>query len=242
VRYSEGFGCPWRAKTDYWGGDIFGIMFVNITQHFSTAARQKAARMLGSFRVMVMLVAGLWFVEMADQMWRRSSPGHSLDVLGVYPRTVSGLAGILGAPFVHDGFGHLANNTLPLVVLGWLVMLGGRRLFFKVSGMIVVVAGVVTWVAAPAPGPHLGASSLIYGYLGFLLVRGFLEPSVRWVLVSVTVGVLYTSVLGGLLPVGTVSGAGHLGGFVGGVLAGWLLFYMPKWRSLRLQAGPRSGG
>ena len=112
-------------------------MFVNITQHFSTAARQKAARMLGSFRVMVMLVAGLWFVEMADQMWRRSSPGHSLDVLGVYPRTVWGLAGILGAPFVHDGFGHLANNTLPLVVLGWLVMLGGRRLFFKVSGMIV---------------------------------------------------------------------------------------------------------
>ena len=61
-------------------GDISGIMFVNITQHFSTAARQKAARMLGSFRVMVMLVAGLWFVEMADQMWRRSSPGHSLDV------------------------------------------------------------------------------------------------------------------------------------------------------------------
>jgi membrane associated rhomboid family serine protease len=62
------------------------------------------------------------------------------------------------------------------------------------------------------------------------------------VLVSGTGGVLYTSGLGGLLPVGTVSGAGHLGGFVGGVLAGWLLFYMPKWRSLRLQAGPRSGG
>jgi len=212
---------------------------MNFTKHLSATARQTTAQMLGYFRLMVMLVAALWFVEIADQLWQRSSPENSLDALGIRPRTLWGVVGIVFAPFVHGGFGHLANNTLPLVLLGWVVMLGGRLLFFKVSALIVLVAGVATWLLGAAPGPHLGASGLIYGYLGFLLVRGFLEPSVRWVVVSVAVGVLYTGVLGAMLPAGNVSGAGHLGGFLGGVLAGWLLFYLPKWRAGRLAAAAR---
>lgn len=215
---------------------------MNITKHLSATARQTTAQVLGHFRLMVMLVAALWFVEIGDQLWQRTSPEHSLDMLGVWPRTVWGIVGIVFAPFVHSGFGHLANNSLPLILLGWVVMLGGRLLFFKVSAMIVVVAGVATWLFGAAPGPHLGASSLIYGYLGFLLVRGFLEPSVRWVVVSVAVGVLYTGVLGALLPAGNVSGAGHLGGFLGGVMAGWFLFYLPKLRAGRPPAGPGAPG
>lgn len=215
---------------------------MNLTRYFTDTARQTTAQVLGHFRLMVMLVAGLWFVEIGDQLWMRSQGGASLDVLGIRPRTLWGLVGIAGAPFVHNGFGHLANNTVPLVLLGWLVMLGGRKLFFKVSGLIVLVSGVATWLFGAAPGPHLGASGLIYGYLGFLLVRGFLEPSVRWVVVSVAVGVLYTGVLGALLPAGQVSGAGHLGGFLGGVLAGWLLFFVPKWRTGRLGGFPAGRG
>lgn len=207
---------------------------MNLTKHFTATARQTTAQAVGHFRVMVMLVAGLWFVEMGDQMWQRSESGRSLEMFGIWPRSLAGLPGIFLAPFIHRGFGSLANNSVPLIVLGWVVMLGGRRLFFKVSGLILLVAGVATWVFGTAPGPHLGASGLVYGYLGFLLVRGFLEPSVRWVVVSVAVGVLYTGVLGSLLPAGQVSGAGHVGGFMGGVLAGWLLFYLPKWRSGRL--------
>lgn len=215
---------------------------MNLTKHFTATARQTTAQALGHFRLMVMLVAALWFVEIGDQLWTRSPPGHSLDALGIRPRTLGGVVGLVAAPFVHNGFGHLANNTLPLVLLGWVVMLGGRRLFFKVSGLILLVSGVATWLFGAAPGPHLGASGLVYGYLGFLLVRGFLEPSVRWVLVSVTVGVLYTGFLGALLPAGQVSGAGHLGGFLGGVLAGWLLFFMPKWRAGRLGGAPAGRG
>jgi len=207
---------------------------MNLAKHFTSSARQTTAQALGHFRVMVMLVAALWFIEIADQVWTRSSPTHSFDDLGIRPRTLWGIVGILFAPFVHSGFGHLANNSLPLILLGWLVMLGGRLLFFKVSGLILLVAGVATWLFGTAPGPHLGASGLVYGYLGFLLVRGFLEPSVRWVVVSVAVGVLYTGILGTMLPAGQVSGAGHLGGFVGGVLSGWLLFYLPKGRAGRL--------
>lgn len=214
---------------------------MNLTKHLGATARQTTSQALGHFRLMVMLVAALWFIEIADQLWTRSSPGQTFDDLGIRPRTLWGVVGIFFAPFVHGGFGHLANNSLPLVLLGWVVMLGGRVLFFKVSGLILVVAGVATWVFGAAPGPHLGASGLVYGYLGFLLVRGFLEPSVRWVVVSVAVGVLYTGVLGALLPAGQVSGAGHLGGFVGGVLAGWLLFFVPKWRAGRPPPSPGTG-
>lgn len=209
---------------------------MNLTKHLTATARATTAQAVGYFRLIVMLVAGLWFVEIVDRLWARSSPGHSLEAFGILPRTLFGLVGIVTSPFIHGGFGHLANNSGPLILLGWLVLLGGRKLFFKVSGLILLVSGTATWLFGSAPGPHLGASGLIYGYLGFLLVRGFLEPSVRWVVVSVAVGILYTGVLGSFLPDGQVSGAGHLGGFLGGVLAGWLLFFLPKWR-----AG-RSGG
>ena len=216
--------------------------FMIFTKHVTATARATTAQALGCFRVTVMLVAGLWFVEILDRIWARSWPGHSLEMFGIQPRTLSGLPGIVLSPFIHGGFGHLANNSGPLILLGWLVMLGGKKLFFKVSGLILLVSGTATWLFGSAPGPHLGASGLVYGYLGFLLVRGFLEPSVRWVVVSVAVGILYTGVLGSLLPAGHVSGAGHLGGFLGGVLSGWLLFFFPKWRAGRLGGAPGPTG
>jgi len=219
-----------------------GSATMNFTKHFTTTARQTTAQVVGHFRFMVMLVAGLWFIEIGDQVWGRMLPGGTMESLGIHPRTVSGLIGIVVGPMVHGSYGQLANNSLPLIGLGWLVMLGGRKLFFKVSGLILLVSGVATWLFGSAPGPHLGASGLVYGYLGFLLVRGFLEPSVRWVVVSVIVGVLYTGVLGALLPSDQVSGAGQAGGFVGGVLAGWMLFFWPKWRRGRLGVPPASPG
>ena len=181
-------------------------------------------------RLMVVLVALLWFVEVADQILKKSAANYSLDSLGIAPRTVRGLLGIFFAPFVHGGFWHLWNNTLPLIFLGWIVMLGGRLLFVRVSAIIILAAGVGTWLFGTAPGPHLGASTLIYGFLGFLLLRGFLEPSIRWVIVSVVIGVLYSGALGGFLPRGQISVVGHIFGFLGGLSASWLLFYLPKLR------------
>jgi len=181
-------------------------------------------------RLMVVLVALLWFVEVADQILKESAANYSLDSLGITPRTIRGLLGILFAPFVHSGFWHLWNNTLPLIFLGWIVMLGGRLLFVRVSAIIILAAGVGTWLFGTAPGPHLGSSTLIYGYLGFLLLRGFLEPSIRWVIVSVVIGVLYSGALGGFLPRSQISVVGHIFGFLGGLGASWLLFYLPKLR------------
>ncbi len=210
---------------------------VDFTKHLSQTARQAGLQLWEPFRLIVMLVAALWFVEIGGQVLGRAEPEAAGWVrFGVEPRTFHGLRGIVVGPFLHAGFGHLANNTLPLIFLGWFVLLGGKKLFFKVSGLVLLTSGVALWLFGAAPGPHVGASGLIYGWLGFLLVRGFLEPSVRWVIVSVAIGVLYTGALGNLLPSANVSLAGHAGGFLGGVLAGWLLFYLPRLRTLRVAA------
>lgn len=212
---------------------------MDLTKYFSQTARQAGLQLWEPFRLIVMLVAGLWFVEIAAQMAERAQPdAGTWERFGIVPRTFVGLRGLVLGPFLHAGFGHLANNTLPLIFLGWIVLLGGKRLFFKVSALVLLTSGLALWLFGTSPGPHVGASGLIYGWLGFLLVRGFLEPSVRWVVVSVLIGVLYTGVLGNLLPAANVSLAGHAGGFAGGVLSGWLLFYLPRLRATRTAPSP----
>ncbi len=200
---------------------------LDLGKNFTGSARKAGLQAWERFRFVTICVALLWLTEVASQVWSRSHPGFTLvDVAGIYPRSFKGLPGVFLACFVHRGFGELLRSTLPLLLLGWMVALGGRRLFFKVSGLIVAAAGLTAWLAAAAPGPYSGAGGLVYGYLGFLLVRGFLEPSVRWVVVSVLVGVLYATALGGFLPDdATSSTALHLGGFFGGIGASWLLFY-----------------
>lgn len=211
-----------------------------LTRSLTEGLKRTGAHLWGNFRLIMVLVGLLWMVEAADQLLRRLYGGYTLDWLGIVPRTLWGLPGIGFASLVHAGFDHLLKNTFPLLVLGWLVMLGGRALFFKVSLITALSAGAGTWLFGTAPGPHLGASGVIYGYLGFLLVRGFLELSVRWVIVSVLVGVLYSGALGGFFPGGQVSVVGHAFGFAGGVLAGWLLFYLPRRRlERRLRASGR---
>jgi membrane associated rhomboid family serine protease len=200
------------------------------TRTLTEGARRAGGQLWQNFRLMFILVGALWMIEVADQLIKKTSAAYSLDFLGIVPRTLWGLPGIFFAPFVHSGFGHLLNNTLPLLVLGWIVLLGGRWLFFKVSLIVALCAGVGTWIFGSIPGPHLGSSGVIYGYLGFLLVRGFLELSVRWVIVSVLIGILYSGALGGFLPTSNISVVGHVFGFIGGILAGWLLFYLPRRR------------
>ena len=160
----------------------------------------------------------LWLIEIV----RHVVP--ALNHLGVEPRRLSELPSILTAPFLHFGFGHLAANTLPLLVLGWLTLASGWRRFWIASLTIAIGAGLGVWLLA-RPGNHAGASLLIFGYFGYLITFGFLQRSIPWILVAVAVGGVYGSVmLAGLAPLrGAVSWEGHLFGILGGALAAWLL-------------------
>ncbi len=172
------------------------------------------AIVLGSF------VAVVWLVELADLLVLEGA----LDEYGIRPREQVGLRGILFAPFLHIGFGHVAANTVPFVLLGWLV--GLRRIsdFFLVSAAILLIGGLAVWLIGPANSVHVGASGLVFGYLGFLLLRGYFERSPVAILVAIVVGAVYAGALPGLLPGQPgVSWQGHLFGFAGGVLASRVL-------------------
>ena len=165
-------------------------------------------------KVMVGWVALLWLLEVIDV-----ASGHALDGLGITPRTPSELIDIVPAAFIHFGFAHVAANTVPLLVMGFLTALGGLRRFATICAVIIVADGLGVWLMAPAHTNTAGASGLIFGLFGFLLVTGFVERKALGVLVGLVIGAVWgTSILIGLAPTQSgVSWQAHLIGLVSGV-------------------------
>ena len=171
------------------------------------------------------IILFMWLLEVADQFIF----GTRLDGFGVRPWSIDGLRGILFAPFLHAGFGHLIANTVPFLVLGWLVMIKQIRDFVLVTFIVMIISGLGIWFFGSPISVHLGASSLIFGYFGFLLLRGYFERSPRSIFFSVIVAVFYGGLLWGVLPGQTgISWQGHLFGFVGGGLAAYLMAERPS--------------
>jgi membrane associated rhomboid family serine protease len=162
----------------------------------------------------------LWLVQIVNAFVFHGA----LVSLGIQPRTLAGLWGILFAPFLHGSFAHLVANTVPLAVLGWFVMLRRKRDLFTVSLLSALVGGLGTWLIAPALSVTVGASILVFGYLGYLLSRGVFERRFWPIAGSLLVFFLYGGALFGILP-GTIgiSWQGHLFGLLGGILAARLL-------------------
>jgi len=169
------------------------------------------------------LVAVMWGLQILNQFVFHST----LAIYGIIPRHPVGLRGILFAPFLHGSFAHLMGNTIPFLILGWLIMLRETRDFFVVSAIAALCSGIGTWVIG-SPGVHIGASGVIFGYLGYLLLRGYFERSALAIALSLFVGILYGSLIWGVLPLRYgISWEGHLFGFLGGILAARLLAH-PK--------------
>ena len=164
-------------------------------------------------------VALLWALELIDAVL-----SGRLDQFGVHPRTDEGLLGILFAPVLHVGFDHLIANTLPVVLLFFLVLVSGIGRGWMATVIIWVVGGVGVWLIAPGNQVHLGASVLVFGWLVYLIVRGAFTRSVGQILLGIVLFLFYGSLLFGVLPGQPgVSWQGHLFGAVGGGLAAALL-------------------
>jgi membrane associated rhomboid family serine protease len=169
--------------------------------------------------ILVALVAIMWGIEILDAGVFR----HGLDTLGILPRQPIGLRGILFAPFLHGSFTHLMANTVPFIVLGWLVMAQSIADFAIVSIICMVVGGLGTWAFA-ANGLHIGASGVIFGYLGFLLARAYFDRRLSSGAIALFVGSTYGTVLWGIFPsTPGISWEGHLFGFLAGILAAKLV-------------------
>lgn len=184
---------------------------------------------LGASILAAGFVVLLWALEVVD-----SVADHRLDGLGVQPRDNDGLMGILFAPVLHYGWDHLGANTLPVLLLGFLVLVSGLGRGLAATAIIWLVGGLGTWLVAPPNTVHLGASILIFGWLVYLVLRGFFARRAGEITLGVVLFLFYGSVLWGVLPGQPgISWQGHLFGAIGGGVAAWSL----RGRAVRSPAG-----
>jgi membrane associated rhomboid family serine protease len=184
----------------------------------SAPATARDSRFEGATIVLALLVA-MWGFEILDV-----ALNHSLDQYGIEPRDPEGLFGVVAAPFLHAGFGHLLANSIPFVVLGLVIAFQGAVRVLAVTAIVMVVSGLGTWLVAPAGTVHIGASGVVFGYATYLLARGLFNRSVLEILIGVAVAAVWgTALLGGLMPQDGISWQGHFFGALGGVIAAWAL-------------------
>ncbi len=186
------------------------------------------------FKSQVALLVGILVLLFAIEIVDAFLPGnHPLDQWGIVPRSLRGLTGILVAPFLHGGFEHLSENSIPFVVLGWFVLLGGMRQFLQVSIWVVLCGGFGTWFLGAPGSVHIGLSGVIFGYFGFLVGRGWYQRNLGSIIVALVVGFLYLGMLFQLVTVKAhVSWSGHFFGFLGGVGLAWAMFNGTRIKSL----------
>ena len=182
----------------------------------------------------MLLLAGMaalmWVVEVADAI------AFDLDRHGIEPRQVDGLDGIVLAPFLHGGFGHLVGNTIPFLLLGAAIALGGLGRVAAVTVIVALVGGLGTWLTGPEDTVHIGASGVVFGYAAYLVTRfWWTRRALDLGLALLVLGVYGTTLLVGLVPTPGVSWQGHLFGALGGVAAARLVHAASR----RAPASPR---
>lgn len=198
-----------RMTTTKLPADSFRVSHPADRETSVTGALKKQAMVLGG------ALAVFWVVFVVNTIL-----GGSLLTLGVIPRTTIGLRGILFAPFLHGSLNHIVANSIPFVVLGWMVMLRDERHFIPVTIAAMLGSGLTAWLLGAPGSVHIGASGLIFGYLGFLMLSGWYARSFASIVISLIVTLVWGGLVFGMIP-GTagISWQAHVGGFLGGVLA-----------------------
>jgi len=162
---------------------------------------------------------------------------RAMNWLGIRPRTLIGLLGIPFSPLLHRDLTHLFGNSISFLALGWLLLMRGKTDFWIVSIAAMLASGLGVWLfgrgqrhqlesdrLAKIEIVHIGASGVIFGYLGFLLFGSLFDRNPLSLLLSMTVGVFYWNLLPGIFPKQpNISWEAHLFGFLGGILAAWFL-------------------
>ncbi|MBI1758480.1 MAG: rhomboid family intramembrane serine protease [Actinobacteria bacterium] len=170
---------------------------------------------------MVVFLFVLWTIDLVNRYDHRQLVAD----YGIRPRQADRLVAVLTAPFLHVSAAHLAANGLPLFGLGLVVAVAGFRRFLGVTAVIILISGLAVWLFAPSNTVTVGASGVVFGLFGYLVLRGLLDRRPLDLMVAVGVAISYGSLLGGgMLPSqqGMISWQGHAGGFLGGLIAAWL--------------------
>lgn len=158
-------------------------------------------------------VLAIWIV-----FWAEIRFGFDFTFLGVYPRTLVGLRGVLISPFVHSDIEHLFHNTIPLFVLSISLFYFYRKLSWKILIYGLLLTGIFTWLIG-RPAFHIGASGIIYMLASFLFFKGIFSKYYRLVALSLIVVFLYGGLLWYVAPIDPkISWEGHLSGLITGFI------------------------
>jgi len=187
--------------------------------------------------LLAVIVAVMWLIEVINTL-----DSNRLDVDGLYARNVGRLWGILTSPFIHASFAHLIGNTVPFVFLGVIIALRGAKRLALVTGFVIVIGGLGTWLISPSAhhADTIGCSGVVFGYATYLLTRGFFNRNILELVLAVVVGVVWGAVLlSSLIPHTGVSWEGHLCGGISGVILAWRLSIVDRRRrGVTAAAGP----
>lgn len=168
--------------------------------------------------LLVVALVAIWAVEIVDSVLL----DDQLQRNGIGPREAAGLDGIVWTPFLHSDFGHVASNSVPLLALGGLVAVRGMRYWARVTLVVMAGGGALTWLLA-GDGNHIGASGVVFGYLGAVLGAAVFERRPKTLAPAFLAIGFYSGLVAGLVPQDFISWEGHLFGMTAGIAASrWL--------------------
>lgn len=191
-------------------------------------------------RTIVNLILIAWAIHVVD--WGIGGGAFSY-AFGIRPRQITGLIGIFTAPFLHGVWIekgepnnlHIVYNTVAFGILGFFVAFQGLKLFYVVSIIALLFSGLGIWLFGEEHSVHIGSSGVIFGYIGFLLVYGFIAKNIGAFLLAIAAFIAYGGAVIGVLPTVDLSfdwngprasWEGHLFGFIGGIFAAYLITYV----------------
>lgn len=166
----------------------------------------------------MLVVLFIWTIFLIEIRFR-----ISFTDFGVYPRTISGLKGILLSPFIHGSVEHLYNNSIPIVVLTASLFYFYNKVALKVCLWGVLLSGFITWLIG-RPSFHIGISGVIYVLASFIFFKGIFTKHYRLIALSLFVVFIYGSMLWYIFPVDdSISWEGHLAGFITGIILAFVI-------------------
>jgi membrane associated rhomboid family serine protease len=193
-------------------------MLVGVMKKLPARSRYPAEGLV----LLLAIVVLMWLVEGINSL---TAHGTALDADGaIYPRNFGHVWSIFTAPFLHFGWQHLIDNTIPFVFMGVFIALRGAARLALVTLIVLVIGGLGTWLIAPSGTETVGASGLVFGYATYLFTRGLFDRSWLEIVIGLVVGVVWGgALLSSIVPQQGISWQGHACGAVGGVVAAWVL-------------------
>jgi membrane associated rhomboid family serine protease len=168
--------------------------------------------------VMVAFLALLWIIQVAN--W---ADGYRLTMdYGIRPRDLGSLPDIVTAPFLHVSWTHIESNSGPLFIFGFLAAYRGVVRWLGLTVLLIIVSGLAEWFFAAGDSNGVGASGVVFGYLGYILVRGFFDRHGIDIMIGAVMALCFAYQFTVLLPHAGIGWQDHIGGLVAGIVGGWI--------------------